>query len=38
MDKDRAGIWSHITYKKITVGLAPGGTVVLWVTGKNRRV
>ncbi|KIA94808.1 hypothetical protein OA93_19045 [Flavobacterium sp. KMS] len=38
MDKDRAGIWSHITYKNITVGLAPGGTVVLWVTGKNRRV
>ncbi|MCV9929309.1 DUF2931 family protein [Flavobacterium sp. LS1R49] len=38
MNKDREGIWSHLTYKNITVGLAPGGTVVLWLTGKNRRV
>ena len=38
MSKDREGIWSHVTYKNITVGLAPGGTVVLWLTGKNKRV
>ncbi|MFZ0597170.1 MAG: DUF2931 family protein [Flavobacterium sp.] len=38
MNKDREGIWSHLTYKNITVGLAPGGTVVLWLTGKNRRI
>ncbi|MCV9929310.1 DUF2931 family protein [Flavobacterium sp. LS1R49] len=38
MDKDRKGEWSHITYNDITVGLAPGGLVVVWLTGKKRSV
>ncbi|MEO8238397.1 MAG: DUF2931 family protein [Flavobacterium sp.] len=38
MNKDLKGVWSHITYKKITVGLAPGGTVVLWLSGLNKKV
>jgi len=33
-DKDM----SHITYNDITVGLAPGGFVVVWLTGKNRSI
>ena len=37
MNKDIEDVWSHITYKKITVGLAPGGTVVLWLAGPNKR-
>ncbi|MGN7812414.1 DUF2931 family protein [Flavobacterium sp. 22076] len=37
MNKDLNGIWSRITYKKITIGLAPAGTVVLWLTGQNKR-
>ena len=37
MNKDIEDIRSHITYKKITVGLAPGGTVILWLTGPNKR-
>lgn len=37
MNKDLNGAWSHITYKKITIGLAPGGTVILWLTGQNKR-
>ncbi|OXB08489.1 hypothetical protein B0A81_09245 [Flavobacterium plurextorum] len=36
--KERNGELSHITYKKITVGLAPGGTVVLWLSGLNKKV
>lgn len=38
INKDRKGIWSHITYNDITVGLAPGGLVVIWLTGKNRSI
>lgn len=38
MDKDREGQWSHITYNDITVGLAPGGLVVMWLTGKSRSI
>ncbi|MCV9929308.1 DUF2931 family protein [Flavobacterium sp. LS1R49] len=38
MNKDRKGVWSHVTYKDITVGLAPGGLVVVWLTGLNRSV
>ena len=38
MNKDQNGVWSHITYKKITVGLAPGGTVVLWLSGPNKKI
>ncbi|OXB08490.1 hypothetical protein B0A81_09250 [Flavobacterium plurextorum] len=33
-DKDM----SHITYNDITIGLAPGGFVVVWLTGKNRSI
>ncbi|UWY27569.1 DUF2931 family protein [Flavobacterium sp. TR2] len=38
MRKAKNGKLSHITYKKITVGLAPGGTVVLWLSGLNKKV
>ena len=38
INKDRKGILSHITYNDITVGLAPGGLVVIWLTGKNRSI
>jgi len=38
MNKDLNGVWSHITYKKITVGLAPGGIVILWLSGRNKKV
>jgi hypothetical protein len=38
MNKDRKGIWSHVTYKDITVGLAPGGLVVVWLTGLNKSI
>ncbi|MGN7812415.1 DUF2931 family protein [Flavobacterium sp. 22076] len=38
MNKDFDGKWKHITYNDITVGLAPGGLVVIWLTGKNHSV
>lgn len=37
-NKDLNGEWSHITYKKITIGLAPGGTVILWLSGLNKKI
>ena len=37
-DKDRKGIIYHATYEYLTVGLAPGGVVVLWVSGRNSTV
>lgn len=38
MNKDQKGVSYHITYNDITVGLAPGGLVVVWLTGKSRAV
>jgi hypothetical protein len=38
MDKDRLGVVSHVTYEYLTAGLAPGGVVVLWVSGHNATV
>jgi len=38
MNKDLKNVWSRITYKKITIGLAPGGTVILWLSGLNKKV
>jgi len=37
-NKDLNGKWSHITYKKITIGLAPGGSVILWLSGLNKKI
>ncbi|SHG36812.1 Protein of unknown function [Flavobacterium johnsoniae] len=36
-NKALSGTWSHITYKKITIGLAPGGIVILWASGLNKK-
>jgi len=38
MNKDLKDVWSRITYKKITIGVAPGGTVILWLSGLNKKV
>jgi hypothetical protein len=38
MIKNQKGELSHITYNDITVGLAPGGLVVVWLIGKNRSI
>ncbi len=38
MNTDRTGVTSRVTYKQIIIGLAPGGIVVLWLAGDNRRV
>ncbi len=34
---DRLGHTSHATYKRIVVGLAPGGVVVVWLAGPLHR-
>jgi hypothetical protein len=36
-NKNLNGVWSHTTYKKITIGLAPGGIVILWLSGLNKK-
>lgn len=38
MDKDIRGVWSHITYKTITIGVAPGGLVVMWLSGMGKKI
>jgi hypothetical protein len=38
INKSRNREPSHITYKKITVGVAPGGIVILWLSGLNKKV
>ena len=34
---DRRGVTSHTTYNHITIGLAPGGIVVLWLNGERHQ-
>ncbi len=37
MFTDRLGVTKKVTYKGITIGLAPGGVVVLWLVGDFQR-
>ena len=37
-ERDEQGNYAHSTYNKITVGAAPGGVIVVWLSGKFNRV
>ncbi len=37
MYRDRIGETKHVTYKKIVIGTAPGGVVVIWLAGSDHR-
>ncbi len=37
LDENDKVIWAHKTYTEITIGAAPGGVIVVWLSGNHHR-